>query len=116
MESGYKKVKSLLRACQDGTCEGFFSRINLGEVYCKSIRAVGLERARQCLDNFERLPLSILVPDRRLIWKAAEIKAEFSMSYADCFALAAAMGLDARIVTGDPGFKKTAQMVAVEWV
>jgi predicted DNA-binding protein (UPF0278 family) len=38
------------------------------------------------------------------------------MSYADCFALAAAMGLDARIVTGDPGFKKTAQMVAVEWV
>jgi hypothetical protein len=62
MESGYKKVKSLLRACQDGTCEGFFSRINLGEVYCKSIRAVGLERARQCLDNFERLPLSILVP------------------------------------------------------
>ena len=44
MESGYKKVKSLLRACQDGTLMGFISQINLGEVYYKSIRAVGIER------------------------------------------------------------------------
>ena len=116
MESGYKKVKSLLKACQDGTCEGFISQINLGEVYYKSIRAVGIERARQFLDNFERLPLTILVPDRDLIWKAAEIKAEFSISYADCFAIATAMGLDARIVTGDPDFKKTIRLAAVDWV
>jgi len=75
-----------------------------------------IERARQFLDNFERLPLTILVPDRDLIWKAAEIKAEFSISYADCFAVATAMGLDAKVVTGDPDFKKTIQLVAVEWV
>ena len=53
MESGYKKVKSLLKSCQDGTLTGFISQINLGEVYYKSIRAVGIERARQFLDNFE---------------------------------------------------------------
>ena len=116
MESGYKKVKSLLKACQDGTSTGFISQINLGEVYYKSIRAVGIERARQFLDNFERLPLTILVPDRDLIWKASEIKAEFSISYADCFAVATAMELGAQIVTGDPAFKKTIQLVAVEWV
>jgi ribonuclease VapC len=116
MESGYKKVKSLLKACQDATCEGFINQINLGEVYYKSIRAVGIERARQFLDSFERLPLTIIIPDRGLIWKAAEIKAEFSISYADCFAVATAMGLDAKIVTGDPDFKKTIQLVAVEWV
>jgi ribonuclease VapC len=116
MESGYKKVKSLLKSCQDGTLTGFICQINLGEVYYKSIRAVGIERARQFLDNFERLPLAILVPDRDLIWKAAEIKAEFSISYADCFAVATAIGLDAKVVTGDPDFKKTSQLVAVEWV
>jgi len=116
MESGYKKVKSLLKSCQDGTSAGFINQINLGEVYYKSIRAVGIERARQFLDNFERLPLTILVPDRGLIWKASEIKAEFSISYADCFAVATAMGLDAKIVTGDPVFKKTIQLVAVEWI
>jgi len=92
---------------------GFISQINLAEVYYKSILAVGIERARQFLDNFERLPLTILVPDRNLIWKAAEIKAEFSISYADCFALATAMGLGAKVVTGDPDFKKTIQLVAV---
>jgi ribonuclease VapC len=116
MESGYKKVKSLLKDCQDGTFTGFISQINLGEVYYKSIRAVGIERARQFLDNFERLPLTILVPDRNLIWKAAEIKAEFSISYADCFAVATAMGLGAKVVTGDPDFKKTNQLVEVEWI
>jgi predicted nucleic acid-binding protein len=116
MESGYKKVKSLLKSCQDGTLTGFISQINLGEVYYKSIRAAGIERARQFLDNFERLPLTILVPDRDLIWRAAEIKAEFSISYADCFAVATAIGLDAKVVTGDPDFKKTIQLVAVEWV
>jgi len=116
MESGYKRVKSLLKACQDGSCEGFINQINLCDVYYKSIWAVGIERARQFLDNFERLPLTILVPDRGLIWKAAEIKAEFSISYDDCFAVATAMGLDAKIVTGDPDFKKTIQLVAVEWV
>jgi len=116
MESGYKKVKSLLNACQDGTLTGFISQINLGEVYYKSIRAVGTERARQFLDNFERLPLTILVPDRDLIWKAAEIKAEFSISYADCFAVATAMRLDAKVVTGDPDFKKTIRLAPVEWV
>jgi ribonuclease VapC len=116
MESGYKKVKSLLIACQDGTFTGFISQINLGEVYYKSIRAVGIERARHFLDNFERLPLTILLPDRDLIWKAAEIKAEFSISYSDCFAVATAMGLGAKVVTGDPDFKKTNQLVEVEWI
>ena len=41
MESGYKKVKSLLKACQDGTFTGFISQINLGEVYYKSIEPWG---------------------------------------------------------------------------
>jgi uncharacterized protein len=116
MEPGYKRVKSLLKACQESTLTGFINQINLGEVYYKSIRAVGIERARQFLDNFERLPLTILVPDRDLVWKAAEIKAEFSISYADCFAVATALGLNAKVVTGDPDFKKTLKLVAVEWV
>jgi ribonuclease VapC len=116
MEPGYKKVKSLLKACQASTLAGFISQINPGEVYYKSIRAVGIDRARQFLDNFERLPLGIRVPDRDLVWRAAEIKAEFSISYADCFAVATALELNAKVVTGDPEFKKTIKLVAVEWV
>ena len=115
-EPGFKKVKSLLKACAGDTLRGFINHVNLGEVYYKSIRAVGIERARQFMENFERLPITILLPDRDLIYKAAEIKAEFAISYADCFAVATALRYDAKVVTGDPEFKKTAKLVAVEWV
>jgi ribonuclease VapC len=115
-EPGYKKVKTLLTDCANGTRVGFMNRVNLGEVYYKSIRAVGVERSRQFLENFERLPITLVLPDGELIWKAAEIKADFSISYADCFAVATGLRYEARVVTGDPEFKKTAGLVAVEWV
>ena len=116
MEASYKKVKSLIEACRDQSRSGYMNQINLGEVYYKTIRAVGIDRAREFLENFERLPLMIILPDRELIWKAAEIKAEYSISYADCFAVAAAIRHNATILTGDPEFKKTEKLVKIEWV
>jgi ribonuclease VapC len=116
MESGYKNVKSLIEACRDQSLSGYMNQINLGEVYYKTIRAVGIDRAREFLENFERLPLMIVLPDRELIWKAAEIKADYSISYADCFAVATAIRFNATILTGDPEFKKTEKLVQVEWV
>jgi ribonuclease VapC len=58
----------------------------------------------------------IVLPDRELIWKAAEIKAEYAISYADCFAVATAIRHNATILTGDPEFKKTEKLVKVKWV
>jgi len=52
----------------------------------KGIKPEVLEEAKKFLENFFRLPLSIINPDSELIWKASEIKAEYSISYADCFA------------------------------
>jgi len=116
MEAGYKNVKSLIEACRKKSLSGYMNQINLGEVYYKTIRAVGIDRAREFLENFERLPLMIVLPDRELIWKAAEIKADYSISYADCFAVATAIRHNARILTGDPEFKKTEKLVKVDWV
>ncbi len=50
-----------------------------------------------------------------VIFQAAEYKAEFSISYADCFALAAAIKQKAAIVTGDPEFKKVEHIVEIVW-
>jgi len=115
-ERGYQKVKSLLVACREQSALGYMSQINLGEVYYKTIRAVGLEEAKKFLENFFRLPLSIILPDSELIWKASEIKAEYAISYADCFAAATALRYEAAILTGDPEFKKIQSFVAVEWL
>jgi ribonuclease VapC len=115
-EKGYQKVKSILVECRNQSVLGYMNQINLGEVYYQTIRVVGLDEARKFLENFSRLPISIIPPDSELIWKASEIKAEYSISYADCFAAATALRHEAAILTGDPEFKKIASFVQVEWL
>ena len=115
-ERGYQKVKSLLVACREQSALGYMNQINLGEVYYQTIRAIGLEEAQKFLENFLRLPLSIILPDSELIWKASEIKAEYAISYADCFAAATALRYEATILTGDREFKKIESLVSVEWL
>lgn len=51
-----------------------------------------------------------------LIYQAAEYKAIYSMSYADCFVLACAIEQAAAIVTGDPDFRKVSQLAKIYWV
>jgi len=116
MEPGYEKVKSCLEACRAESITGYMNQINLGEVYYKTIRVVGIDRAKNILENFFRLPIHIILPDSDLIWKASEIKAEYAISYADCFAVATAIKFNAHILTGDHELKKTEKLSAVEWI
>ena len=61
--------------------------------------------------GFKVLP----VPDT-LVFRAAELKAEYAISYADCFALACALDQSAILVTGDPEFKKVTTPVNIHWI
>jgi len=115
-EPGYQKVKSLMVACREGSALGYMNRINLGEVHYKTIRVLGPEGAKDFMENFLRLPITIVLPDEPLIWKAAELKAQYPISYADCFAAATALIHNAAVLTGDPEFKKLAKVVSVEWL
>ena len=102
--------------CKSGSAEGYMNYLNLGEVYYKSIRSAGIEKANAFRENFLRLPIQLILPDKELIWKASEIKAANLISYADCFAAATALKYNATILTGDPEFKKLGSMVTVEWL
>ena len=44
------------------------------------------------------------------------MKAEFPISYADCFAAATALILGAAVLTGDPEFRKLSKVVSVDWL
>jgi len=115
-EAGYHKVKSFLVDCREKSTIGYMNQINLGEVYYKTIRAVGLDKSRDFLENFFRLPINLILPDSELIWRASELKASHAMSYADCFAAATAIRFEATILTGDPEFKKLGKLVSVAWL
>ena len=115
-EPGADKVEKLLHSAQRGLLKAYMSEINLGEVYYLTIRRTGLEPAKENLERLLNLPIKIISPSSELIMKAAEIKAEYAISYADCFAVATAEQLSASIITGDPEFKKVEHLVSVDWI
>jgi len=115
-ESGANKVENLLISSQQGKFQAFMSEINLGEVYYMTIRRLGLDLAKNRLEQFFDLPVQVISPSFDIILSASEIKAEYAISYADCFAVATAVQFKATVVTGDPEFKKVKHLIDIEWL
>ncbi len=115
-KEGAETVEEFLVASQRGSLKACMSEINLGEVYYITIRRVGLESAKYYLDQFLELPIEIIAPSSEIIMSASGIKAEYALSYADCFAVATALKFSASILTGDPEFKKVEHIVTIEWL
>jgi predicted nucleic acid-binding protein len=61
--------------------------------------------------NFTILPIP-----NDLLFQAAEYKAQYALSRADCFALASAVEYKPALVTGDPEFKKVEHLVDIIWI
>ena len=72
--------------------------------------------AQKTLVTIEQLPLEILPATRKRVLAAAHIKANFSVAYADAFAVAAAQEFKAIVVTGDPEFTQVETIIQVEWL
>lgn len=115
-EPGAGRVEKRLRSAQRGAAKAIMNEINLGEVYYLTIRRMGLEPAKENLERLLALPIEIVSPDSGIIMRAAEIKAQFAISYADCFAVATAQLLSGSILTGDPEFQKVEHLVSVDWI
>jgi ribonuclease VapC len=115
-EEGYEKVVGLLRDISASGGRALMSAINYGEIIYIIKRAFGDHKKIECLGAIERLGIEILSVPNELIFKAAEYKAEFGMSYADCFALASAVENRAAVVTGDREFGRVEGRIAVVWV
>jgi predicted nucleic acid-binding protein len=75
--------------------------ISLGEVFYVVWRAAGAERATEVVRDLRaRVELDMASPERVL--EAAAIKAVHPMAYADAFAVATSVALEAVLWTGDP--------------
>jgi len=115
-EEGYQKIVGLLRDVSGSGGRALMNAVNYGEIIYIIKRAFGDRKKIECLAAIERLGIEILSVPNELIFRAAEYKAEFSISYADCFALASALENKAALVTGDPEFKKIEHLAKVIWV
>jgi predicted nucleic acid-binding protein len=115
-EKGYEKVVQLLEEIQKTGAVKYLNAINLGEIIYTTKKDFGDQKKLEVLASIERLNFRILPIPNELIFQASEYKAEYRISYADCFALASAVEHKAVIVTGDPEFKKVEHLAEIHWI
>jgi len=115
-ERGYEKVFHLLEEIKKTGAVKYINAINLGEIVYSTKKEFGDQKKLEVLANIERLNFTILPIPNSLIFRAAEYKAQYAVSYADCFTLASAVEHKATLVTGDPEFKKVEHLVDIVWI
>ena len=90
-----------------------------GENGCDRVRDLLLAEARQTGVNraiLSGLPIRRAPNDFEQVIAAARLKAEYPLSYADCFVVATAVREGAIVLTGDPEFKSVESIVPIEWL
>lgn len=115
-EKGYEKVAQLLEQIKKAGAIKYINAINLGEIIYVTKREFGDQKKLEVVTNIERLAFTILPVHNNLIFQAAEFKAQYNISYGDCFVLASAIEQKAIIVTGDPEFKQVEHLVEIVWI
>jgi ribonuclease VapC len=115
-EPGNEPVKAILDDALRGKAFVKLNVINMGEVIYTVQRRFGQQAKLEVYKSISLLDIEILPATNDLVFRAAELKAQFSMSYADTFAVASAMEHKATLVTGDPEFRQVEQLVKILWV
>lgn len=119
-EPGAAAVQHWLDEAERGRAECVTSIINLGEAYYRLIRVERREEAeslwRMALKR--TLPVSVKEATQRRVRRAAELKANHAIAYADAFAVATALEFQATLLTGDPEIKplEGEQNLEVQWL
>jgi len=101
---------------QSGSQNIYMSLINVGEVLYITERKQGIRKAQEVLASIRQLPIELLPVDEQTIFAAAHIKANYTVSYADSFAIVAAQTVGGTLMTGDPEFGAVEELVNIEWL
>ncbi len=115
-EKGTEVVAKILRRALKQRLDRLICVINLGEIIYMTKRRFGDNKKVEILGRVHQLGFKILPAPEALVYKAAELKADYPISYADCFALACALEQSAILITGDPEFKKVSHLINIQWI
>lgn len=115
-EPGGEKVRDLLKFALNRQTPCLINAINVGEIIYIAQRRFGEEKKLEIFVHLQRIGLAILPCPNALVFRAAELKARYRISYADAFALASAVEQGADLVTGDPEFRQVEHLVKIHWV
>src|SRR6266498_4903472 len=105
------RIEKLLENAGKEKCHLFLSIINLGEILYITERRGGVAKAQDALALIRQLPIKIVAADEQIVFVAAHIKANHSVSYADSFAIAIGIQENATVITSDPEFHAVENIV-----
>ena len=115
-EIGATIVEKVLKELSNNEAKAWLSIINWGEIYYITYRSYGEAKAKETIQWIEESPLTLIDANKALTWEAAQLKAKYPIAYADCFALALAKQKEAKLLTGDPEFKKVKENIKIIWL
>jgi predicted nucleic acid-binding protein len=115
-EPGWEKVQKIFYELSASGQKAILNIINWGEFYYIIKRRVGKRKAEETLVLLEQLPVAIIPVDARLVKEAAEIKSDYSVSYADAFCIATGQRYNGQVFTNDPEFELVRHLIDVIWL
>jgi uncharacterized protein len=119
-EPGAATVQRRLDDAERGHADCVTSIINLGEAFYRLVRVDRREQAESLwrMALRRRLPVSVKEATQRRVRRAADLKSNHAMAYADAFAVATALEFQATLLTGDPEIKPLVGRyeLKVEWL
>ncbi len=104
-ETGGEKIEQLLNEAAAEKHILYMTSVNAGEVYYMSHRKDGMAKAEIIWKAMRQFPILIVDPDTTLTYKAAIIKANNKLSFADAYAAALAILKKSTLLTGDKEFE-----------
>jgi ribonuclease VapC len=115
-EAGADRVARILRQLFQSKAKGYMSVVNWGEVYYNTMREEGVDEAEKVILQLDKFPIQIVEVNKDFAYEAAKLKGKYRIAYADCFAVALSVKLNATLVTGDPEFKKVKERISFHWI
>jgi predicted nucleic acid-binding protein len=109
-------VRSLITKAHASHTPLWISLVNLGEVWYLVARRHSADLADEKIREIRGLGFTVQELDWPLTRHAVQLKAQYALSYADCFAAALAKQRDVELVTGDPEFKRLEQEIKIHWL
>jgi ribonuclease VapC len=91
------------------------SQINVGEAYYMAVKKKSGNLAQNLQSDIQKLPVSLESATDSRVMDAASIKSQYVVSYADAFAVALAIELNAAVIS-DTEFKQVEALIKIEWI
>lgn len=117
-EPAASRFSALVNEASLGNVSLHMSRINLGEITYSLKRELDPTAAARKLAEVAALPITIVSVEDAHVDSAADLKAVVRFSYADAFATALSIAMNASLVTGDPEFLalQGRGVIDIEWM